>query len=103
MRHTIPHDLGIDLARRATRKALETYRENLSDYETRGKWVSEDHATVQFTVLGRTLKGTVDVRQREVQLQLDVPFLFRAFQGVAMKVVQDEIERWLEAARRGEL
>lgn len=103
VKHVIRHDLGIELARKATRKALESYKAALPDYDPRGRWVTDDRAEVQFTVLGRTLSGTVDVRQHEVALHLEVPFLFRAFQGIALKVVEDEIAMWLEKARTGRL
>lgn len=103
MKHSMHHDLGIALARKATRRALETYRANFSEYDPRGAWIDEDHAQVQFTVLGKTLKGTVEVKPSEVLLELDVPLIFRAFRSIAMKVVEDEINQWLDRARRGEL
>lgn len=103
VRHVIHHDLGLDLARKATRHALETYRRNLAEYQPRGHWTDDDHAVVEFTVLGKTMRGTVEVGEGQVALALDVPFLFRAFQGIAMQVVEKEIEMWLEKARNGEL
>jgi len=62
-----------------------------------------DKAIVRFKALGRILEGTVQVRPSEIELNLDVPFLFRAFQGVAMQVVEKEIQQWLDKARAGEL
>ena len=102
MRHSIPHDLPRETARRATRAALESYQRDLAEYKPTGTWVSEDHAKVSFTVAGRTLNGSVAVQPRAVELELDVPLLLRPFKGMAMKVVQEEIERWLERARQGE-
>jgi len=103
VKHVIRHNLGLDLARKATRHALESYRKALPDYDPRGRWVTNDRAEVQFTVLGKTLTGSVDVRPSEVALHLEVPFLFRAFQGVAMKVVEQEIQTWLDKAKAGDL
>ncbi len=103
VKHTIRHDLGLALARRATAKALETYQQSMAEYDPQGEWLSEDRATVRFTVLGRTLTGQVDVRADAVDLKLDVPLLFRAFQRVAMGVVEKEIQGWLDRARNGEL
>jgi len=101
--HVIQHDLGHDLARRATRRALESYRQSLSDYSPEGEWVTPDKAIVAFTVVGRTLKGWVQVNPTDIVLSLDVPLIFRAFQGIALRVVEDEIEQWIARARAGEL
>lgn len=100
-RHLIRHDLDRDLARRVTRKALESYRERFQEYSPAGRWLNDDHAQVQFTVLGRTLTGSVEVLARDVALELEVPLVFRPFRGVALKVIEDEIQQWIVQARAG--
>ena len=42
------------------------------------------------------------VTATSVDMELDVPFLFRPFKGVAMRIVQAEIEQWLVRAKAGE-
>lgn len=101
-RHLIRHDLNPTLARRVTRKALETYRERFSEYQPGGEWITDDLARVRFTVLGRTLEGVVEVLPRDVALELDVPLVFRPFRGVALKVIEDEIQGWITKAKNGE-
>ena len=103
MKHTIDHELGRALALKATRHALESYQQQLPQYDPQAEWVSEDTAEVQFTVLGKTLEGSVQVRSEQVTLELQIPFVFRAFKNIAVDVVEGEIEKWLERARRGEL
>ena len=103
VQHRIPHDLDVELARRATRRALETYRAQFAQYDPRGEWLDDDHATVGFTVLGTALEGTVEVRRDEVLLGLEVPLVWRVFRGVAIKIIEGEIRAWIERARRGEL
>lgn len=103
MKHTIPHGLGQDLALRACRRALETYRQHYPEYHPKADWVATNRAAVEFTILGRTLKGTVAVEADAVDLVLDIPLMFRPFQNVAMRVVEEEIEKWLDRAKRGEL
>ena len=102
MRHSIAHDLPMDTARRATQAAMDSYGEQMAEYAPSSRWTSANHAIVQFTVAGRTLEGAVTVKPRSVDLQLDVPFLFRPFKGVAMRIVKGEIEAWLARARAGE-
>lgn len=102
MRHQIPHSLPIETARRATKAALDSYKSQMAEYSPQGYWLSENRAKVSFTVAGRTLDGAVTVTTSSVDMVLEVPFLFRPFKGVAMRIVQAEIERWLARARDGE-
>ncbi|TNE84441.1 MAG: hypothetical protein EP330_29960 [Deltaproteobacteria bacterium] len=103
LKHSIPHDLGLEMGRKVTVKALESYRASFTEYNPQGRWVTEDRAEVSFSVAGKTLKGAVDVRSTAVDLELDVPFLFRPFKAVAIKVIEDEIRDWINRAKRGEL
>jgi hypothetical protein len=102
MRHKIPHSLPIEIARRATKAALDSYKAQMAEYNPKGHWLSEDRARVSFTVAGRTLDGAVTVTTASVDMELEVPFLFRPFKGVAMRIVQAEIELWLARAKAGE-
>ena len=103
MKHRISHDLGLDLARKATARALESYREQFPEAQPEGRWVNADRAQVAFTIAGKRMKGQVDVARENIDIELDVPLLFRPFQSQAMAVIQDEIEAWLTKARNGEL
>ena len=104
MQHRIPHDLDIDTARRATREALESYRKDFQEYSPTGEWHDDDNATVQFTVMGKTLKGVVQVGAEAVTLELkDIPFMFRPFRSAAIKVIDEEIREWIGRAKRGEI
>lgn len=102
-RHKITHGLDKALALKATRKAIESYAESLKQWSPEAKWVSDDKAHVQFTVLGQTLKGVITVDAQDVELVLDVPLMFRAFQGAAIDVVDKEINTWIARARAGDL
>ena len=33
---------------------------------------------------------------------MEVPFLFKIFQGRAMKVIEDQVELWVEKVKKGE-
>jgi hypothetical protein len=45
----------------------------------------------------------VEVTDKSIDMDLDVPFLLKPFQGTAMKVISDEIQNWMEKAKRGEI
>lgn len=103
MKHSIPHSLSHALARKATQTALDTYRQRFTEYQPSGEWVTPDRAQVRFVVMGKTLAGVVDVLPDRIDLELDVPLLFRPFRSAAMQVIEDEIRTWIERAKRGEL
>lgn len=103
VKHSIPHDLGLELGRKVTAHALESYRASFTEYNPQGRWINENRAEVTFTVAGRTLKGAVDVRSTAVDLELTVPFLFRPFKAIAIGVIEGEILSWINRAKAGEL
>lgn len=103
MQHSIPHNLEHAVARRATRHALDTYKARFAEYNPQGRWKNDDEAVVSFEVAGKRLEGAVAVRARSIDLELDVPLVFRPFRSLAMKVIEDEIQVWIDKARRGEI
>jgi hypothetical protein len=103
MKHRIPHDLSLELATRATREALEHYREDFKEYDTQGRWIDERHAQLSFRVLGRTLHGAVGVERDHISLELDLPLALRPFRNKALRLIEAEIRVWIERARNGEL
>jgi hypothetical protein len=103
VKHRIPHDLDHALARRVTRRALETYRDQFPEYKPQGQWLDEDHARLSISPPGGTLIGDVVVTDDAVELELEVPFLFRPFRKQAIKVIEDEVQEWIARAKAGEL
>ncbi len=103
MKHIIKHDLSMDLVKKATQKAMDTYGARFSEYDPQATWNSDTNATISFTAKGVTLEGTLDLRPKEIELQLDVPFLFKVFQKKAVNIIDSEINEWLQRARNGEL
>lgn len=104
MKHKIPHDLDMDLARRATRAALEGYRKQFPQFSPGGSWRDDDNADVWFqTPLGR-LEGTITVLSSAVQLHLTkMPWSVRPFRRQAVKIVEDEVKAWIQKAKEGTL
>jgi hypothetical protein len=42
-----------------------------------------------------SLNGAVEVKDKSIDLELDVPFLLKPFQGQAISVIEGEIKEWL--------
>jgi Putative polyhydroxyalkanoic acid system protein (PHA_gran_rgn) len=103
MKHVIPHDLDLATAKRATDRAFEEYKRRFPGYQPSLRWADERGADVGFNVKGIQLSGTVRIEEKSVELDLDVPFLFRPFQKIALEVIEREVRVWLEKARTGEL
>ena len=102
-KHRILHDLDHDLARRVARRALETYRDQFPDLEPGGEWLDSDRARLWFTAPGAKIEGRVHVLTDAIELELDVPFLFRPFRKQAVRVIEAEVQEWISRARSGEL
>ncbi len=103
MKHDIPHDLEIPLAKLAARRAADAYAQRFAGYDYRQRWSSETRLELGFTVMGKRLEGIMDVEPRKLVLELEVPFMFKVFQGKAIEIIEREAKVWLAKARRGEL
>ena len=103
MKHTISHDLSPELARKATESAFNAYIQRFPEYKPTANWISDTRAEITFDAKVKTLNGAIELRPSEIQLELDVPFVLRAFSGRAMKVVEEEIQEWIVKAKNGEL
>ena len=103
MKHVIQHGLSLELAKKATRKALETYQERFAEYNPQVDWKGEDKATVAFGVKGVNLNGDIDINDKDIALDMSVPFLLKPFQKKAVAVVDKAIREWIDRAKNGEL
>jgi len=102
MKHEIAHDLDINLAKEATVRAFEAYQKRFADYQPKMRWTGERDARIEFTVKGMKLEGSIGILPRAIELDLEVPFLFRVFKGKAIGVIDREVRTWLDKAKRGE-
>ncbi len=103
MKHTIEHPLPIDTAKKACEKAFESYAERFSKYNPTADWVTDHRAEVGFEAKGAKLGGTLELKEKAITLEMDVPFLFKPFRNKAMEVIEREIREWIGKAENGEL
>jgi hypothetical protein len=99
MKHEIAHDLGQAKAREITDKALEAYRVRFLEYDPKLNWKTDKAAEIGCTIKGMKIGGTVEVSERSITLDIDVPFLLRPFKGMAVDVIEGEIRKWLDQAK----
>lgn len=101
MKHEISHDLGQVKAREVTDKALEAYRARFSEYDPKLQWKNEKLAEIGCAIKGMKIGGTVEISERKIVLDIDVPFLLRPFKGMAIEVIEGEIRKWIEREKSG--
>lgn len=103
MKHSVPHDLGKATAKKAALAAFDSYKARFAKYNPTATWVTDDKANISFTAKGITLKGSLEVQEKSVDMDLDVPFLLRPFKETALGAVEREITKWMDKAKRGEI
>lgn len=101
MKHSVSHSLGRETARKVARAAFDTYKQRFSEFSPNTVWSGEDNAEISFSVKGFTLKGAVEVKEQSIDLDMDVPFLLKPFQGKAIAVIEREIKEWIDRAKVG--
>ena len=60
--------------------------------------MNDDKAEISFSVKGMTLKGGVEVKDNSIDMDLEVPFMLKPFQGKAVSVIEGEIKKWIGKA-----
>jgi hypothetical protein len=100
---SIKHDLTPDQLRAAVRKFAEVYVQRFAEYKADAQWLSDDLVEVHFKVKGVRLAGRLELKPRELGLDMSVPLPFQLFKNRALKAIEEEVTPWLERAKRGEL
>jgi hypothetical protein len=103
MKHSVPHDLGREKAKAAAEAALASYAARFAQYRPTATWTSPDRADISFSAKGITLTGVLEVTPTSIDIDLDVPFLLRAFKGKALGAVDREIVLWVAKAKSGDI
>ena len=93
----------MSLAHRCVEKAFETYSKRFADYSPTMTWASENLAKVGFCAKGLKLGGSIEIKPKTIQLELEVPFLLRIFKSKALEVIEEEIRMWVGKAKSGQL
>lgn len=103
MKHIVAHDLGREQAKRVAEAAWNSYSARFANYSPSCQWETDNKANIGFNVKGVSLKGSLEVNEKDIALDLDVPFLLRPFKGQALKVIEEEIRNWIGKSKSGQL
>jgi len=103
MKHSVAHDLGREQAKRVAEAAWNSYSARFANYSPTCQWENDNKANIGFNVKGVSLKGSLEVSEKDIALDLDVPFLLRPFKGQALKVIEEEIRNWIGKSKAGAL
>ena len=99
MKHSVPHDIGQERAKKVAESALSTYAQKYAAYNPSVTWTGPYSATIAFKVKGMSLGGTLEVLEKSIDLDIDVPFLLRPFKAQALSVIEGEINTWIKKAK----
>lgn len=96
MKHSIPHDLSPEQLRSAVRKFADEYCQRFAEYQTTAVWNGPDQLEVRFKVKGISLSGRLDLKPKQIDLDMEVPLALRLFKGKAIKTIDEQVRPWLE-------
>ena len=98
----IKHSLSDEDARAAAEDAFKHYGERYAHYHPTVIWESERRARLGFDVKGMHMSGLVELVPGAVEIDLDVPLALRMFKGMAVKIVEGEMRRFLAERERAQ-
>lgn len=99
MKHSVPHDLGQERAKKVAESALTAYSQKYANYHPQVTWKGPSRADIAFKVKGMALSGSLEVLERSIDLDIEVPFLLRPFKSQALGVIEGEINEWIKKAK----
>jgi hypothetical protein len=102
-KHIVPHDLSIEMAKKVTEKAWETYSAKYANYNPTMRWATDTRSEVSFQAKGLTVRGSMDILPNGVAIDLEVPFILLPFKKKTIEVVEEEIREWIAKAKAGEV
>jgi len=100
---SIKHDLTPEQLRLAVRKFAEEYVQKYAEYHAEAAWLSDDLVEVRFKVKGVRLAGKLELKPREIGMDMSVPLPFQLFKNRALKSIEEVVTPWLAKAKAGEL
>jgi hypothetical protein len=103
LKHEIAHRLSPEQLEKAVRRFSEVYCERFRAYQAEAVFVDAQRLEVRFKVSGVSLRGSLWLGPRAIQIDMQVPLAFRLFKGKALRAIEEEVRPWLAAAERGEL
>ena len=98
MKHAVHHGLDDATAKDVAGQAFAAYATRYSEYEPRANWVSDHRCEISFRVKGISLRGVVALVPGAIEVDLEVPLVFRPFRKKAIARIEREIRSWIARA-----
>lgn len=97
MQVTIPHAFGKDEAIRRVKLALDEARTKIGEQATidTEEW-QDDTLLFGFTAHGQSISGTLEVRDKEFELNARLPVMLRMFESKIQKAIEEQASRMLQ-------
>jgi hypothetical protein len=99
MKHVVSHDLGQVRAKEVAQSALSSYKDKFAKYSPEVRWQTDNKANIAFKIKGMTISGSLEVLEKTIEMDLDVPFMLRPFKSQALNVIEGEIQDWIKKAK----
>lgn len=97
--HVVPHSLTPEALKQVATQALDWYQKRYAGYQPTLQWISAERAFLSLTARGVNLSGEITLREEEIHIALDVPFVLRVFRKQAIERINQEAQRWLAVAQ----
>jgi len=97
MRVSIPHQLGKDEVRRRLKGRSHEIASRIPGgmAEVTTGWPSEDRMTMQIAMMGQQLAGTVDIEERELVFQFELPAALSFIEPMIEGAIRQQGEKLL--------
>jgi hypothetical protein len=83
--------LGRERALEVALEAWEEYSRRFAKYNPELSRESEYRAWLSFRARGIVVRGSIEIRDDEVEMEIDVPLLLKPFKKVAVAAIEREI------------
>jgi hypothetical protein len=103
VKHALKHDVTREQAKQAIGTALDVYCRKFPQFSPKTTWHGDWRAETSFKVKGMALVAKCEIKDKHIDMSMDVPLLLRPFRSQALGVIETEIKKWLGRAQAGEL
>ena len=103
MKQSFQHNLGEKKAKVIVCAAMNSYAKKCVQYNPMFNWISDKKANVFFQVSLAKVNGSLEICDRFIHFDINVPFMLRAFKNQAVAVVENEMSYWIKKAEIGEI
>jgi hypothetical protein len=99
MKQCVTHRLSKEDALSIATDALKSYVKRYVEYQPKIQWLNRYEAEISFKFKGIKLKGSIEIDDEKIWLDMDIPFLLLPFKHQALNVIHSEITSCLKLAQ----